>query len=98
MEEALYTVAGYLATPQRPYPLNGGVLNCPHPGQAGWLAEVVLRVDRKFKVLRVTGSRDVGDRGRRGKIGVTGPGRRIAHISGTAASGEAGNYQGCTIV
>ena len=52
MDEALYTVAGYLATPQRPYPLNGGVLNCPHPGQAGWLAEVVLRVDRKFKVLR----------------------------------------------
>ena len=46
----------------------------------------------------VTGPRDVGDRGRRGKIGVTGPGKRIARISGIGASGEAGNYQGCTIV
>ena len=46
----------------------------------------------------VTGPRDIGDRGRRGKIGVTGPGRGIARISGIAASGEAGNYQGCTIV
>ena len=46
----------------------------------------------------VTGSRDVGDRSRRGKIGVAGPGKRVARISGMAASGEAGNYQGCTIV
>ena len=46
----------------------------------------------------VTGPRDVGYRSRRDKIGVTGPGKRIARISGIAASSEAGNYQGCTIV
>ena len=46
----------------------------------------------------VTGLRDVGCKSRRGKIGVTGPGKRIARISGIAMSGEAGNYQGCTIV
>ena len=45
----------------------------------------------------VTGPRDVGDRNRRGKIGVTGPGN-VARISGKAVSGSAGNYQGCTIV
>ena len=45
----------------------------------------------------VTGPWDVGNRSRRGKIGVTGPGN-VAGISGKAASGLAGNYQGCTIV
>ena len=54
---------------------------------------------RPIEVTRtVTGSRDIGDRSRRGKIGVTGPGQTIASISGIAVSGQAGNYQGCTIV
>ena len=43
MDEALYTVGGYLATPQPSYCLVGVMLNCPHPGQAGWLGEVVSR-------------------------------------------------------
>ena len=46
----------------------------------------------------VTGPRDIGDGSRRDKIGVTGPGRKVARISGIAVSGETGNYQGCTIV
>jgi hypothetical protein len=53
MDEALYTIAGYLATPQRSYCLGGGVLNCsPRPSRTAVLSEVVLRVDINFKVCK----------------------------------------------
>ena len=42
-----------------------------------------------------TGSRDVGDKSRRGKIGITGPSRKIGAISSIRGAGSAGNYQGC---
>ena len=77
----------------RDYPTTGMPIADDPPGSP-WEMHEDVQCKRRGDV---TGPRDVGDRSRRGKIGVTGPGH-VARISGKATSGLAGNYQGCTIV